>query len=69
MLLFKKYDNTYNIQKCKPSFVCLYLYVCAGGGKFSFMDDLMLQKSSLHIHFTNALECSDQCSGKVSCWD
>ena len=69
MLLLKKYENTYSIQKCKHAFVCLCLCVCAGGGKFSIMDDLTLQNSSLHICFANALECSDQCSGKANGWD
>lgn len=36
---------------------------------FSIMDDLTLQNSSLLIYFANALECSDQCSGKLSGWD
>lgn len=69
MLLFKKNENTYSLQKCENAFVCLHLHVCASGGKFSIMDDLTLQNSSLRICFVNALECSDQCSGKASGWD
>lgn len=65
MLLLKKYENTYTIQKCDCVFGCLHLCVCSGGGNFSFMDDLMLQNSSLHMCFANALECSDQHSGRA----